>query len=105
MAITVHLESLILTSRAARMLPSPEECRRIRRDARISQRELANAVGVTRFAIAKYEAGQRRPRGPRLVRYFEALERLSMLPLTRDPAGTRGRRTTTASGACRCDER
>lgn len=56
-----------------RDLPPPAERRSLRLQAGVSQTEMANAVGVTKQAVAHWEAGKRMPRGNHLARYVDAL--------------------------------
>ncbi len=51
--------------------------RLIRVEAGLSLSELAQAVGVDRGTIWRWESGRRRPRGPAAERYLAALEELS----------------------------
>lgn len=55
-------------------LPSPEECRRIREDAGLSQQDVADVVGATRSAVGLWEQGRRKPRQHALRRYLKALD-------------------------------
>ncbi|MGW4822505.1 helix-turn-helix transcriptional regulator [Streptomyces sp. NPDC004227] len=57
-------------------LPAPAERRALRVAAGLSQVEMADAVGVTKQAVANWEAGIRTPRGVSLERYVDALEAL-----------------------------
>jgi DNA-binding XRE family transcriptional regulator len=54
-------------------LPPPQLCRALRRARNLTQRDIADAVGVTRQAIALWESGARVPRGERLERYADAM--------------------------------
>ncbi len=54
-------------------LPPPARCKALREAAGLSQQEVAEAVGVTRQAVGHWETGARRPSGPILGRYVEAL--------------------------------
>jgi transcriptional regulator with XRE-family HTH domain len=54
-------------------LPPPERCKELREAAGLSQQDIADAVGVTRQAVGHWETGFRRPGGPALGRYMEAL--------------------------------
>ena len=56
-----------------RDLPAPEQRRAIRQAAGLSQVEVAEAVGVTRQAVAHWEAGTRTPKGTLLERYVSAI--------------------------------
>jgi len=48
--------------------------RKLRRDKGITQRELAEMLGVDRTAISKWEQGIAFPRGKTLIRLAEILE-------------------------------
>lgn len=75
--MAIELADLMEKARFARQLPQPEVCRALRRSAGLTQEDLADTVGVSRQAIAAYEAGDRRPRGEHLRRYVEVLRALS----------------------------
>jgi len=59
-----------------RTLPPPEERRRIREEAGITQAELGAALGVTGAAIGRWEKGDRHPGRRRAPSYAEALRRI-----------------------------
>lgn len=74
--MTEH-EALIAEVReSAKQLPAPATARWIRRAARVSQSRLAQAVGVDRTTIARWEAGACEPRGVQRSRYADILEAL-----------------------------
>jgi len=50
---------------------------RVRELAGLSQAEVAALVGVTPAAISRWEAGERRPTGPRAVAYGRVLRRIA----------------------------
>jgi DNA-binding XRE family transcriptional regulator len=54
-------------------LPAPEERRRIREEARITQEDLADALSVQRKTLMEWERGSRTPFAANLVRYIAAL--------------------------------
>jgi len=56
-----------------RSLPEPAQRVALRKRAGLTQKELAEIVGVDRTAIAHWEAGRRNPDGKRLDDYVEAL--------------------------------
>jgi excisionase family DNA binding protein len=64
--------------KAFRELPSPEMCRAIRREAGITQVDIARSLepAVTRETVSRWETGDRRPRGEHLVQYVESLRSL-----------------------------
>ncbi|MBE1601301.1 helix-turn-helix transcriptional regulator [Streptomyces stelliscabiei] len=57
-----------------RSLPEPALRVALRKRAGLTQKELAEILGVDRTAIAHWEAGRRTPDGSRLDDYAEALE-------------------------------
>lgn len=59
---------------AIRMLPGPSMARAIRVDAGVTQARLANAIGVHRVTLARWESGGSRPRGAALARYAHLLK-------------------------------
>lgn len=65
----------ILTARQA--LPKPAERRRLREDAGLSVRALANALGVSPSTVARWETGEREPSGPFLFVYVDGLRTLA----------------------------
>lgn len=54
-------------------LPQPDERRRLREDAGLSQQDIADAVGSTRAAVGHWETGFRSPRGRLLANYVDVL--------------------------------
>ncbi|MFC8265388.1 helix-turn-helix domain-containing protein [Streptomyces cinereoruber] len=54
-------------------LPQPDERRRLREAARLSQQDIADAVGSTRAAVGHWETGLRSPRGRLLANYVDVL--------------------------------
>lgn len=55
-----------------RTLPPPDERRRIRVTAGITQDELATVLGVSRAAVARWESGNRHPRSDMHATYATA---------------------------------
>jgi predicted transcriptional regulator len=72
-----HADHLIRRVRDQRRLPGPAACQQIREQSGLSQDDIARAVGVTRAAVARWEAGERQPRPANLRRYVELLEKLA----------------------------
>jgi DNA-binding transcriptional regulator YiaG len=70
-------ETLRRKSRAFRELPGPAMRQAIRRDAGLSQVDLAQSIGVDRATVSRWETGTRRPRGDQLVAYVELLRSLT----------------------------
>jgi transcriptional regulator with XRE-family HTH domain len=60
--------------RAHRDLPPPAFRRALRESAGLSQEDVAQAVGVRRESVSRWETGIRAPRGQLLVAYTEVLE-------------------------------
>jgi transcriptional regulator with XRE-family HTH domain len=67
-------------ARARRRLPAPAARRHLREAAGLTQQDVAAALGVTREAVALWEAGRRRPRASRAVDYLALLDRLAREP-------------------------
>jgi transcriptional regulator with XRE-family HTH domain len=59
-----------------RQLPSPDAARLIRVLAGVSQRELAQELGVDRVTVARWELGMRVPRGELRAKYARLLREL-----------------------------
>ncbi len=55
-------------------IPTPEELRRLRKKAGLSQRELARLAGVSQSLIAKIEKGEVNPRISTLMRILRVLD-------------------------------
>jgi len=62
--------------RRERLLPAPRVLKLIRQAAGVSQARVARELGVGRVSVARYELGQRKPRGDLLARYLVLLEEL-----------------------------
>lgn len=60
--------------RSMEVLPPPEERRRLRKQANVSQQVMAEVLGISRAAVAFYESGQREPKGNVRQRYADALQ-------------------------------
>jgi transcriptional regulator with XRE-family HTH domain len=71
------LLTALATGRLRRRLPPPEMRRRLRERAGIPQEALAQAVGVDRATVSRWETGEREPRARHLARYVEVLDRLA----------------------------
>ena len=70
------MSQLLEDVRKARRLPSPEMRRAIRMEAGVSQTRLAAELGVDRVTLARWESGDRTPRGELLGRYTDLLDEL-----------------------------
>ena len=71
------LDELVEISRMRRRLPEPAMRQHLRRRARLTQEDVAEAVGVDRATLSRWESGARTPRGDRLARYVAVLDRLA----------------------------
>jgi transcriptional regulator with XRE-family HTH domain len=69
------LSEAIRAARARRALPAPRVRRLVREAAGLSQQAVADALGVTRATVTRYEGGLRSPRDPGA--YLAVLERLA----------------------------
>jgi DNA-binding transcriptional regulator YiaG len=72
----MEASELVERARAANRLPAPWRRRQIRESARVSQRELAAALGVTVMAVNRWERGLVNPRGRYAAAYAALLEQL-----------------------------
>ncbi|MFD0033021.1 helix-turn-helix domain-containing protein [Streptomyces sp. NPDC127172] len=59
------------------MLPPPHVRQQLRRAAGLTQLEVAEAVGVKRLAVARWELGETHPRRPHRGVYLHLLRRLA----------------------------
>jgi DNA-binding XRE family transcriptional regulator len=57
------------------------EAKRIRERHRLTQQEIADAIGVSPSAISRWEAGDRLPRGQAAKQYAAVLRTLEAVPL------------------------
>jgi transcriptional regulator with XRE-family HTH domain len=90
MTETPHIDSLegVLLLMQARELAASGRGARLRREAGISQNELAGAIGVTGAALCRWENGERRPSGEPALRYARVLQSIGGR-LDRDDFATR----------------
>ncbi|MFD5065275.1 helix-turn-helix domain-containing protein [Streptomyces sp. NPDC058394] len=58
-------------------LPAPEVRARLRQAASLTQAEVAEAIGVHRVQVVRWESGQAEPRNPHRRTYGRLLERLA----------------------------
>jgi transcriptional regulator with XRE-family HTH domain len=75
------LEAALTEAKRSRSLPSAPACRLLRERAGLTQEHIAQALGVSRATISRYETGDRKPRGVVRLRYVEVLDRLAVEPL------------------------
>lgn len=71
------VDEILARGRRRRRLPPPEVRRLLRERAGLTQREIAEALDVSRVCVTRYETGARTPRGDELDRYLELLDRLA----------------------------
>lgn len=69
--------TLAKRARAIRSLPEPEQARAIRLAAGVSMVEMAEALGVHRVTVHRWESGDRRPQGDLAARYARLLQGLA----------------------------
>jgi DNA-binding transcriptional regulator YiaG len=62
-----------------RAMTESGEAREIRQRARVSLTEMSDAVGVAPATVARWEVGDRRPRGDAALRYLGVLQSLHVL--------------------------
>lgn len=74
--MTTTAEELLERARLRQQLPPPSERRAIRIRSGIAQREMAEALSVSRQTLDHWERGRRRPRGSSVVRYARLLAEL-----------------------------
>ncbi|GGU44818.1 helix-turn-helix domain-containing protein [Streptomyces violascens] len=58
-------------------LPPPPVRGRLRKAHRLTQQQVANAMGVKRLAVARWESGAAEPRAPHREAYVQLLQELS----------------------------
>lgn len=69
----------ILRIAAARRHGTTGTGRVIREHARLTLREVADAIGIDQPMLSRWETGKRRPCGPAAMRWLELLEQLDDL--------------------------
>ena len=72
------MRQLVEEVRSSRSLPPPKIARAIRVEAHVTQARLARELNVHRLTVARWESGERRPRGILRVRYAELLHDLHL---------------------------
>jgi transcriptional regulator with XRE-family HTH domain len=89
--MTMLLERKLLEGRMKQSLPVPDVRRLLRKNAGLTQHDIAEIVGVDRAAVTRWESGLRAPRGANALAYAGLLERLAREALEDgDPAATPG---------------
>lgn len=71
------LESVLKQAATRRRLPTPPMRRALREQAGLTQAELAEALGVRRSTISRWETGDRTPRGQDAVGYVALLDEIA----------------------------
>lgn len=79
----VRAERLAERVREAR-LPSPEERARIRRDARVTLRDLAEVLSVTPMTVHRWESGEVEPRLDQAAAYALVLAKVEAATAARE---------------------
>lgn len=72
----MQIDTLVAAARRRQRLPQPDVRRVLREAAGVSQEELAEALGVSRATVSRWETGDRTPTGTHRDSYIEALDRL-----------------------------
>jgi DNA-binding transcriptional regulator YiaG len=70
------LEQALQRARARRQLPVPEIRRHLREGVGLRQADIASALKVAASTFARWERGERVPRGGALTKYLGVLDRL-----------------------------
>jgi DNA-binding transcriptional regulator YiaG len=70
------LDVLVAKAQIRCSLPTPANRRLIRESAKLTQADLAAALGVDRVAVSRWERGESAPRGNSFERYATLLDRL-----------------------------
>ena len=73
----LDLEAIRHKRRVQAQLPAPEMRRALRKSAGLSQEDVAQALGVNRESVSRWERGQRHPRGVFLDSYVALLQELA----------------------------
>ncbi len=73
------MSALMAQVRVSRQL-SPPLAKAIRVSVGVSQQQVAKELGVHRVSIARWESGERRPRGHLLTAYTDLLRELQEIP-------------------------
>ena len=75
--MSARVDDLVAKLRA-KVLPPPDVCRSIRIASGATQDEVAEAIGVDRATVSRWESGSRSPRGDIRRRYAEVVDVLSI---------------------------
>jgi DNA-binding transcriptional regulator YiaG len=71
------LDEALTVRRAQQQLPSLERRRELRERFGLKHGDIANAIGVDRTTVVRWETSTQAPRGAGSVRYLEVLQRLA----------------------------
>jgi transcriptional regulator with XRE-family HTH domain len=71
------IDTLLAEARRRQTLPPPPLRRLLRQRAGLTQDEVADALGIGRTAVTRWESGAREPRRAVRLAYIELLERLA----------------------------
>ncbi|HEX2657845.1 MAG TPA: helix-turn-helix transcriptional regulator [Polyangia bacterium] len=71
----------------AAQLPPPEERLRIRRDARVTLRDIADVLSVTPMTVHRWESGEVQPRLDQAAAYARVLAKVQAATVRREQAG------------------
>jgi DNA-binding transcriptional regulator YiaG len=74
--MSVNLEKILTKARMRALLPAPAICKLIREQSNLTQDDIAEAVGVDRASISRWESGDQSPRGAARETYAALLSRL-----------------------------
>jgi len=89
---------LIDQLRTARRLPAPAACRAIRLASGATQQQIADTLDTNRVSVARWELGERSPRGELRLRYIALLDSLRETLIdpedTSSPRGTGSAQTS-----------
>ena len=69
-------DDVVERARELATMPTPSEARAIRVAAKLTQADLAEALGVDLKTVLRWETGRNWPRGDRLLAYARLLARL-----------------------------
>jgi transcriptional regulator with XRE-family HTH domain len=93
------LDRKLNEARKRRSLPAPHVRRLLRLNAGLTQKDIAQIVGIGRPTVTRWEAGMREPQGRNALAYAELLERLAQEALKDgSPAAPGFRRSSAEEG-------
>jgi DNA-binding transcriptional regulator YiaG len=75
--MSIAIEQLMQDAKRSRSLPAPPVRRYLREQVGLSQEAVAEALGIGRTAVTRWETGSREPRGAVRLEYVELLERMA----------------------------